>query len=48
MKNSKALETKPSGPRLNIQRTIWIGLAFFGILLVWQFYKPFLLRLKSL
>ena len=41
MKNSKALETKPSGPHLNIQRTIWIGLAFFGILLVWQLYNSY-------
>ena len=30
-----------NGPKLNIKRTIWIGLAFFGILLVWQLYNSY-------
>lgn len=41
MKSTKALETNQNGPRLNIKRTIWIGLAFFGILLVWQLYNSY-------
>lgn len=32
-------ESKPF--KLNIKRTIWIGLAFFGILLVWQLYNSY-------
>ena len=27
--------------KLNIKRTLWIGLAFFGILLVWQLYNSY-------
>jgi len=27
--------------KLNVKRTIWIGLAFFGILLVWQLYNTY-------
>ena len=27
--------------KLNVKRTIWIGLAFFGILLVWQLYNSY-------
>lgn len=27
--------------KLNVKRTLWIGLAFFGILLVWQLYNSF-------
>ena len=27
--------------KLNIKRTMWIGLAFFGILLVWQLYNSY-------
>lgn len=32
-------ESKPL--KLNVKRTIWIGLAFFGILLVWQLYNSY-------
>ncbi len=31
--------TKPL--KLNLKRTLWIGLAFFGILLVWQLYNAY-------
>ena len=34
-----ATENKPL--KLNIKRTMWIGLAFFGILLVWQLYNSY-------
>ncbi len=27
--------------KLNVKRTLWIGLAFFGILLVWQLYNSY-------
>ena len=27
--------------KLNVKRTMWIGLAFFGILLVWQLYNSY-------
>lgn len=32
-------EQKPL--KLNVKRTLWIGLAFFGILLVWQLYNSY-------
>ena len=34
--------------KLDIKRTIWIGLAFFGILLVWQLYNSYCSPMLSL
>ena len=35
----EAVNKKPL--KLNVKRTMWIGLAFFGILLVWQLYNSY-------
>ena len=34
--------------KLDVKRTIWIGLAFFGILLVWQLYNSYCSPMLSL
>ena len=34
--------------KLNVKRTMWIGLAFFGILLVWQLYNSYCAPMLSL
>ena len=39
MTTETASSSKPL--KLNIKRTMWIGLAFFGILLVWQLYNSY-------
>ena len=34
--------------KLNVKRTMWIGMAFFGILLVWQLYNSYCSPMLSL
>lgn len=45
------LESKPKAFKFDksyLKRTIWIGLAFFGILLVWQLYNSYCAPMLSL
>ena len=37
----ETVQTENKPLKLNLKRTMWIGLAFFGILLVWQLYNSY-------
>ncbi len=41
MENTSTVASQPKKFKLDVKRTIWIGLAFFGILLVWQLYNSY-------